>query len=210
MTMQASAGLDEAARTQIRRAEVRAWAREALEDPLAVVFDTETTTLYGSVIEAVVRSRAEVVFRARMRPPKGVRIAPEATAVHHLTDADVARERPFAELWPELEAALSGRRIIAYKAAYDRDVLAGELHRMFSGADPTDLALPPVLHPRAAQWIEAQRWECAMLQFARWNGIPSSTPKRKWRNVKLPGGDHSAEGDCTAVWKLLDRLTTES
>jgi hypothetical protein len=189
----------------VRRAEVSAWARTVLADPEAVVLDTETTDLYGALVEVAVTSRRAVVFTARVKPP--VPITPGATAVHGITNEDVEHCPPFAEVWPALRRALEGRLIVAYKSAYDRDVLAGELHRMHAAAAPrTGEALVEGPHPAAAAWIDRQRFDCAMQQFARWNGIPSSSPEREWRNVPLPGGDHSAAGDCTAVWRLLERL----
>jgi hypothetical protein len=188
-----------------RRAGVRNWARGVLADPWAVALDTETTDLYGAVVEVAVTRRDGLVFAARVKPP--VPISDEATAVHGITDEEVARCPPFAAVWPALRPALEGRLIVAYNAAYDRDVLAGELHRMHTAAEPCHgRVLVQGLHPAAAAWIDRQRFACAMKQLAQWNGIPSSSPERKWRNVPLPGGDHSAVGDCAAVWRLLEQL----
>jgi hypothetical protein len=219
---------------------VQSWAREVLADPLTVVFDTETTRLYGAIVEASVVDRdRRVVFSSRVDPREP--IWPDATAVHGIRDQDVAGVAdPFAVVWPRLREALEGRRIIAYNMPYDRSVLASELHRMHRAADRGPArrrarsywsavlravaragsmpwpaatrgsvarqAAAQAVHPAAAQWVDGQAWECAMLPFAEWTGVPSSSPERRWRNQRLPGGDHTSAGDCRAVWDLLERL----
>lgn len=221
---------------------MQSWAREVLADPLTVVFDTETTRLYGAIVEASVVDRdRRVMFSSRVDPREP--IWPQATAVHGIRDQDVAGVAdPFAAVWPRLREALEGRRIIAYNMPYDRSVLASELHRMHRAADrgPVrrrawscwDVVLRSVVraggrpwpgaavvrgsdarqaavaavHPAAAQWVDSQAWECAMRPFAEWTGVPSSSPERRWRNQRLPGGDHTSAGDCRAVWDLLERL----
>ena len=57
-----------------------------------------------------------------IRPPRS-RFA--FTHIHGITWAHVRGERPFAELWPEIEARLAGAAFLAaHNAPFDRGVLA--------------------------------------------------------------------------------------
>jgi len=69
-----------------------------------------------------------VVYTARVRPP--VAIPEAATAVHGITDADVADAPTFAEIWPALREAIRGCILVAYNAPADRTFLATELERL--------------------------------------------------------------------------------
>ena len=53
--------------------------------------------------------------------------------------------------------------------------------------------------------VPSERWECAMQRYAHfcgeWNDYHGN-----YRLQKLPGGDHSALGDCQAVLALLQSM----
>ena len=83
----------ERAREARRRelADLAAWAAAALTDPNLVILDTETTGLYdpARIVDIAVTTAAGDVLLDTLVDP-GVPIPPEATAVHGITDADVA------------------------------------------------------------------------------------------------------------------------
>src|SRR5262249_59299156 len=95
-----------------------------------------------------------------------------------------------APTYPEISeqiASLIGRRtIVCYNAEYDRRLLLQTIERN-GGAMPTE------------------RWECAMQQYAQFCGEWSDY-YGDYRSQKLPGGDHSALGDCQAVLTLLQEM----
>jgi DNA polymerase-3 subunit epsilon len=74
--------------------------------------------------------------------------------VHGLSDADVAAAPPLAACWPRLQAALAGRRLVIYNAAFDTLLLAQSAR--LAGLDE-----------EARQELVA---ECAMRQYAAFRG----------------------------------------
>lgn len=114
-------------------------AREALRSlcdgaPL-VVFDLETTgpdRITDRIVEVAalkVSASGELsVFETRVNP--GVKIPREATAVHGITDADVAEAPSFAEVAPRLVEFLEGCDLAGYNLrGFDIPLLARELER---------------------------------------------------------------------------------
>lgn len=100
-----------------------------------VVFDLETTgpdRITDRIVEvAAVKVSPEgelSVFETRVNP--GVKIPREATAVHGITDADVADAPPIADVAPRLAAFLEGCDLVGYNLrGFDIPLLARELER---------------------------------------------------------------------------------
>lgn len=214
------------------RAAASAWAAQVLADPDAVVLDSETTGLGGSyAIElAVVRviDRA-VLLDTRLDPL--VPIEDGATAVHGVTDTDVAGELEFSAVAEQLRELLAGRRVVVYNADFDRGVLTREWLRLdrSAGAEPR---CPPwdedqeaytaahnayraewrAWHERLAaaeaaveQLLSASRWECAMERYAAWHGDwHEYFGSYTWQRL---GGGHTAAGDCQTVIDRLAEMT---
>ena len=113
---------EELAQRDADRVEAVAWARTVLADPHVVVLDTETTDLYGEVIEIVVLTMVgEVLLESLVCPTGGLGpISPVATEVHGLTMADVAEAPTFAQLYDQVATILQGAsRIVAWNSAFD-------------------------------------------------------------------------------------------
>ena len=47
-------------------------------------------------------------------------------------------------------------------------------------------------------------WECAMGWYSQYVGEPGK--RGGYRNQKLPGGDHSALGDCRATLAVIETM----
>ncbi len=160
------------------------WAREKLADPGSwVVLDTETTgrERAEAVQIAVLNPDGQVLFDSLVRP-KG-EIEAGAITVHGITPEMVANAPTFAEIYERLAAAVAGKRVVAYNADFDRGVLDGDCRR--HGLPLLDI-----------------KWSCAMHQYAKWYGEWSDYWEGfRWQ--ELPGGDHSAAGDCRAVLDLM-------
>lgn len=100
-----------------------------------VSLDLETTgtdPATARIVEiALVESRpsgAVVVFARRVNP--GIPIPAEATAVHGITDADVASKQTFEEIATEVGAHLIGADLVGYNVrAFDLPVLRAEMQR---------------------------------------------------------------------------------
>lgn len=177
------------------RRDAAVWAAGVLADPRAVVLDTETTSLDGFAVEIAVLDVASgtVLFDRRLHP--GEPISDGARQVHGISDADVADCPRFAAVAGELAGALRGRRVIIYNADFDLGVLARECRRA-AAADST----------RATLWTELQNLntECAMEQYATWNGDWHDY----WKNYTwVPlGGGHDAKGDCLTVIERIREM----
>jgi exodeoxyribonuclease X len=101
-----------------------------LSDTKFIVLDTETTGADPSkdkpielayvVVENFKIERPKSWFIDPQRP-----IPPEASAVHHLVDADVAGSKTLEELWPEVATELAGQVIVAHNAQFDISMLPG-------------------------------------------------------------------------------------
>ncbi len=79
----------------------------------------------------------------------GIPIPAESTEVHGIKDEDVKGKPSFAQVVPELLAALAGRIPAAYNAQFDRAFLLAEIAR--SGVSIPDL--PPAFR-RDVEWID--------------------------------------------------------
>jgi DNA polymerase-3 subunit epsilon len=126
-------------------------SRLILDRPLAVL-DLETTGLSPAdarVVEvAVVTLRPDAppgLFATRVNP--GVPIPPAATAVHGITDADVAAEPRFAVVAGRLLVRLRGCDLAGFNlAGYDLPVLAREFARVGLRLPLAGRAVVDVLH----------------------------------------------------------------
>jgi DNA polymerase III epsilon subunit-like protein len=162
------------------------FARAMLEPDVAVILDTETTDLDGSVIEvAVIDAATGTTVLDTLVNPGDVPITAEAFAVHGITDSDV--NAPGVPDWPTVYKRLlrvtKDRIVLAYKADYDRSVIVADCAR--HGIRRTRLADP-------ARWADVM--------------VPRSdhAHSRRW----LPnGGGHRALGDVQQTRQHLLRMT---
>ena len=102
-----------------------------------IVVDTETTGVGhdARILQLAILSSSVVSFRFN----PGIPIPAEATAVHGITDADVADCATFAEQAPDVLAHLNGDDTIAgYNVKFDLQMIQSELAR--AGLSLLDLA----------------------------------------------------------------------
>ena len=168
------------------------WARQLLSSKEFVVFDSETTGLSRPcdfVEVAAVGASGEVLFESPVKPCVPIEIS--ASRVHGHSEASLRDAPPFAEIYPYLLELFLGKRVIVYNAAYDRRVWDEAVSRLGARASLAG-RLPP--------------WECAMQRYAAWVGERQRNHPGGYRYRKLPGGDHSASGDCLATLKLIEKM----
>lgn len=163
-----------------------------IDRPLAVV-DLESTgvdPVVDRVVEVAVLTLlprgAPESFNRRVNP--GVPIPPGATAVHSISDADVAGAPPFAAIAPELFAILHGCDLAGFGiASFDLPLLSAEFARVripfrVAGRRVIDvLALYRRLQPRTLA--------SAVREYLR----------------REHEGAHSAAADARAAAEVLDR-----
>jgi len=155
------------------------WARAMLQPGVAVLLDTETTDLPGSICEIAVIDAAtgEVLLDALVNP--GVPVSLGAQWVHGLSDADVATAPRWPEVLPRLLEVTAGRQVLAYNADFDAGVIA---------ADTARYGL------RLAHLGDAGRWGCVMSRRSDW------ARSRRW--LPLCGG-HRALSDTREALEVL-------
>jgi DNA polymerase III subunit epsilon len=170
------------------RAKAIAWAVGVTGDPRVVYLDTETTG-FGPRAEivdiAVVGAAGDVLFESLVRPSR--RIPPDASAIHGLTDRDVADAPGWCDIYDEVRRILDDRRVVVYNVSFDRGMVTQSCSQHGLPAPDAD-------------------WDCAMKKYASFHG--SWDAKKRWyRFQKLeravlafgaePGG-HRAAADAFA------------
>lgn len=180
-------------RPMARRRMIRA-ATDAANGLLAkrdewVVVDTETTGIKDTDVAiqiAVVDGHGDVLINTLTQLPKGKKISARAQQTHGIT-ADTLIDAPtWAAIRAQLDQAINGRTCLAYNASFDQRIIdqTDRAHNVTGGALAW-LDVMPIYNSWAAEWDARRR-------------------KIKWQ--KLPGGDHTAIGDCVAVIDLLEKI----
>ena len=175
------------------RAAATDWAKRILNAGEAVILDTETTGLrsQAEICQiAVIDLQGSVLLDTLVKPWRG--IPADATAIHGITDATVANARPFDAILPELRKAIQDRPVIIYNADYD-------LRLICQSAALCGLTV------HGLDELGARTLECAMREYAAYCG-EWSDHWANYRYQKLPGGDHSALGDCRATLRVIERM----
>lgn len=169
---------------------VTRWARTLLSDPRLLIVDVQTTGLdraWAVQIGAVDR-HGTILFNEIINPLAA--ITPGAAALHGITEVQVAAAPTFGTLLPELSRLLSGRRCLAYNAAFDRRIITREMHRCAGDA--------------AKAWGDSWTWEDAMRPYATWTGLWSAH-RRAYRFQPL-GSLYDAVANCQRLLSMVHQL----
>ena len=154
-----------------------------LEPGVAVICDFETTDLGGVAIEvAVIDACAGATLLDTLISPDGVPVEDGARAVHGITDAELADAPCWRDVAPKFLAAVKGKRILAYNAAFDSDTAA--ITHEHAG-------LP------AGQLPPHRQWWCLMEALSTWHRVSHWFPL---------GGSHRALGDTDDTRQVLLQL----
>jgi len=166
----------------------RAWAVKLLAQPDLLILDTETSGLHGSaeiVQIAIIDKSGTVLLDTLVRPTRP--IPRDASAIHHITDERVKDAPTFADIAPQLRELLHGQTVVIYNADFDCRMLK------------QSAAACGLIHELGCFF------EDAMEPYSAWVGSWSSF-HRNYRWQRLPGGDHSALGDCRACLNVLKMM----
>lgn len=155
----------------------------------ALIIDTETVGAGPSVelVEiALGDCSGRIVFHSLIRPVFN-RI-PRTTKVQRFGRSEFDAAPDWPEVWAAVEPLLDNKLLIAYNAAFDRRVLCAvrERHRQAS---------------------PERGWRCAMQLVKRAARTKKNlTLSEACALYGLEGGNHRADVDVLATWRLLDRL----
>lgn len=166
------------------------WAKNKLSAKANyVILDTETTGLKRNdvVLEiAVIDLDGNELFNSRIKPTKRKRISPDATAIHGIKMSDLQDAPTFAEVKDKLEEIIAGRTVIIYNAKYDEKLID-------QTCEQDDCS------------YFRMRNDCAMIPYSEFIGRWSDY-HYDYTFQRLPGGDHSAIGDCRATLKVIEKM----
>ncbi|MBI4769272.1 MAG: 3'-5' exonuclease [Chloroflexi bacterium] len=161
--------------------------------------DTETTGLGASaeIVEICVLDHDGAVLVDTLVKPTG-RIPPDASALHGITDRTVANAPAWPEVWPAVEALLSGRVVAIYNADYDVRLMQ-QSHRKHR--------LP---------WnLTDTRFFCIMKAYAEYHGEWNSRyGSFRWQSLEAAGrqcrinlpGAHRARADALLARAVLHHM----
>lgn len=168
------------------------WARRLLADKKFLILDTETTGLddLAEVIQiGVITPNGHVVYDGLVKPTRP--IPSRVSAVHGITDQDVATAIAFPSHHKALGRVLANHTVVVYNAAFDRRIL------LQSAAAHN---LPE---------ITVGQWLCAMHEYGRFMGDWSEYFQSfRWPKLpSIPGQTaHTALNDCRATLAVLQEM----
>jgi DNA polymerase-3 subunit epsilon len=195
--------------------QARAW----LADPDAVILDTETNELFGEILsigclevvtgktllDMLIKPQAEIdetLYRVEETDWGEVRERSTAYGIHGISNEMVKDAPSFPEVWPSIQYAIEGKRLLIFNSSYDMECLRGDLSRHF---------------------IDYSRMEgsaeCVMRWYAGYHGEWS----RKYRDYKFIGltqalseqdvavdaEAHNALGDCQRTLALIKAIAAK-
>ena len=159
-----------------------------------VYLDTETTGLYPPEDEvlavAIADADGELLLDSLVRPVRNAEW-PEAQAIHGIDPEDTADAPTLTELADAIRAAVAGRHVVIYNAAFDTAFL-GDL--LTGAAD---------IHCCMLDWAEdAREWSEYWGGWAWWKLVEAAAKVE----FEWSGQTHSAAPDalaCRAAWRYL-------
>lgn len=170
------------------RAIAALWAKNLLAGNYGdwCILDTETTGLNRpEIIDICITSKyRSPMINTRLRP--ATQIEKGATYIHGLRNEDLADCPSFSDVRDRIQEIVKNKLVIIYNKTFDTAAL-------FCTA---------VIHNQPRVTFKST---CAMLQYAAFcNEWSNYWGNYKWQ--KLPGGNHTAYGDCLAVHNLLEEM----
>jgi DNA polymerase-3 subunit epsilon len=116
-------------------------------------------------------------------------IPEDAIKIHGITNEMVEDKFCFDKIYSQLNELLIGKKVIIYNANYDIRMINQSKNHF------AELENHHLIHD----------YECAMEKYAIYYGDWNEY-RHSYRWQKLPGGDHTALGDCKATLKLLQKM----
>lgn len=164
------------------------WAKKLLNRDDWVLLDTETTGLNNAEVVqiGIMNHCGETLLDSFVKPT--ISIPPAASAIHKITDHDVVDAPSFPNIYPILRELIKGKEVIIYNADFDLGILdyCCNLHQL-------------------QFFSEGINCDCAMNWYSQWIGDWNDY-YQSYRWQKLPGGDHTAIGDCKATLEVIRRM----
>jgi DNA polymerase-3 subunit epsilon len=177
------------------------WCRAVVaSEEQYVILDTETTGLYGEIIDlAIIDTKGHQLYNALLKPLCA--IEKKAQETHHIT-AEMLESCPtIGEEWSKICDIVQGRTVITYNAKFDSERIAYSLAR--HGLNTCEMC----------QW----EYECALVNYADFYGEPNRKGynNTQWQSlsaacyqqgIMVPSGLHRAMPDTQMTLALLCKV----
>jgi DNA polymerase III subunit epsilon len=181
-----------------RKVSIR-WAKLILEKDNWCILDTETTGLGDSaeIVEiAAITSTSQ--YRSLVKPC--TTISEGASKIHGITEDQVSDAPYFESAFLETWKTAKGKDLIIYNADFDLSLIRQSLK-----ARGIQIAFPTSDRRGCRIFVNGGSIHCAMHYYSQWIGEWNDYHENyKWQ--KLPGGDHSALGDCRATLEIIKQM----
>ncbi|MFS7187707.1 3'-5' exonuclease [Serratia proteamaculans] len=173
-------------------------------DNNCLILDTETTGLGddAEIVEiAIIDTTGKPLINTLVKPSKP--IPAEATAIHGITNEMVMDAPQWKDIFPSVDALISGRTVVIYNSQYDVRLL----YQTNSIWDVT-----PVFKNGFTDF------QCAMLEYAGFYGQRSDRGGYKWQKltaaaeqqgVTIEGTPHRALSDCLTTLGVIKAMAGE-
>jgi DNA polymerase-3 subunit epsilon len=181
------------------REQAKQWASDLLTDGNWAILDTETTGLNPTAQICQVAVLTPITSWQILVKPT-IPIAPEATAVHGITDDLVSHAPQFIDVFLDLLKEVGKRDVVIYDAQFDLRLIKQSL-RPYG----VQLAFPTSDRRQCRIFTNGGSIHCAMHWYSQWIGDWSDY-HHSYRWQQLPGGDHSALGDCRATLRIIEQM----
>jgi DNA polymerase-3 subunit epsilon len=155
-----------------------------------VILDTETTGLGNcEIIElSVIDLLGNMLLNVRVNP-NGV-ISDGATAIHGISKEHLMNCPTLPNIWAKFQQIVKGKTLLIYNSDFDLNAIASSLKAW----------------KMKSKFIT--RYDCVMMMYSQFIDEPGKyAGSYKWQN--LPGGNHTALGDCHATLKVLNRMMSQ-
>jgi len=174
------------------REEAVLWAKGLLARKDWVILDTETTGLMSNdqVVQVGILAPDGAVLLDTLVQAT-CEMSSKAFMVHGISAKMLASAQGFAEVLPKIREIAGNKYLVIFNGEYDTRMLVQSARA--AGLPAEDAYF---------MWIDA------MMPYAKfvgeWNDYYGNF---RWQ--RLPGGDHSAIGDCKATLELIKRMAGE-
>lgn len=177
------------------------WASSMIKRVGWSILDTETTGLGAGariVQLALIDESGHELINTLINPMRVIQ--PEATAIHGITNEMVKDAPIFEEVLISILKATGDGDVVIFNAEYDLRCI-----RSSAASTGIYLAFPTSERRQCRIFPNGGSIHCAMLQYARFVGEWSDY-HQDYKFQKLPGGDHTALGDCRATLALIGSM----
>lgn len=176
------------------------WAHDLLKTDFAIL-DTETTgrSSGAQIVQiGIIDNTGKTLLDSLISPT--CEIEPEAIAIHGINDLAVQGAPFFYEMLIPILKSVGKRDVVIYNAEFDLKLIRQSL-RPYG----IQLAFPTSDRRQCRIFPNGGSIHCAMLQYSRYIGEWNDS-KGDYQWQSLPGGDHSALGDCRATLGIIRQM----